>query len=57
MKLKPWDTAAGVLIVKEAGGSVSSLKGNANPVYADCLLARNSSLHQQLKDLIKTNLD
>ncbi len=57
MKLKPWDTAAGVLIVKEAGGAVSSLKGDPNPVYADCLLASNMSIHQQLKDLIKPNLD
>lgn len=57
MKLKPWDSAAGVLIVKEAGGAVSSLKGDANPVYADALLASNMSLHQPLKDLLKANLD
>jgi myo-inositol-1(or 4)-monophosphatase len=57
MGLQPWDCAAGVLIVKEAGGAVFSLKGNANPVYAEVLMASNMGLHQQLKDLFKTNLD
>lgn len=57
MGLQPWDSAAGVLLVKEAGGAVSSLKGNANPVYADAILASNMGLHTQLKDLLKTNID
>lgn len=57
MGLQPWDSAAGALIVKEAGGTVSSLKGNANPVYADALLASNMALHAQLKELLKTNID
>lgn len=57
MGLQPWDSAAGVLIVKEAGGAVASLKGNTNPVYADVLLASNMTLHTQLKELLKTNID
>lgn len=57
MGLQPWDSAAGALIVKEAGGAVSSLKGNSNPVYADALLASNMALHAQLKELLKTNID
>jgi myo-inositol-1(or 4)-monophosphatase len=28
LKLRPWDTAAGALIVKEAGGRLSDLSGN-----------------------------
>lgn len=50
--LKPWDAAAGCLIVKEAGGSVSPLKTDGNPVYSDTLLASNGLLHQQLKDIL-----
>lgn len=51
--LSPWDTAAGTLIVREAGGSVVSLKGNANAVYADIILATNMALHNTLKDMLK----
>jgi myo-inositol-1(or 4)-monophosphatase len=57
MGLKPWDSAAGAIIVKEAGGAVASLKGNTNPVYADVLLASNMGIHNQLKDLIKSNIE
>jgi myo-inositol-1(or 4)-monophosphatase len=52
MGLKPWDCAAGVLIVREAGGTISSLKGNADPIYADTILASNALLHQPLKTLL-----
>lgn len=51
--LAPWDTAAGTLIVREAGGAVASLKGDANPVYAEILLASNMALHNNLKDMLK----
>jgi myo-inositol-1(or 4)-monophosphatase len=52
MGLKPWDVAAGYLIAKEAGGAVSPLKGEGNPVYSDTLLASNGLLHHQLKDIL-----
>lgn len=51
--LAPWDCAAGVLIVKESGGQVISLKGNSNPVYGDILLATNSVLHNDFKEMLK----
>lgn len=51
--LAPWDTAAGTLIVREAGGAVASLKGDANPVYGEILLASNMALHNTLKDMLK----
>lgn len=53
--LKPWDVAAGSLIVKEAGGQVVSLIGDANPVYADSILASNLGIHQSLKKIIQGN--
>ena len=51
--LAPWDTAAGTILVREAGGAVISLKGDTNPVYAQTLLATNMALHNSLKDMLK----
>lgn len=50
--LGPWDVAAGSLIVKEAGGLISSLQGDANPVYSQEFLASNGHLHQVYKDIL-----
>lgn len=47
--LKPWDIAAGCLIVKEAGGFVSSIQGSDNPVYNGNIVAANHSLFDELK--------
>jgi myo-inositol-1(or 4)-monophosphatase len=44
--IKPWDIAAGVLLVEEAGGVVSDLEGGSNyfmPPYA--IIAANPALH------------
>lgn len=51
--LGPWDAAAGALIVKEAGGSVASLSGDKNPVYADMILASNALLHQTIRTILE----
>ncbi|HNQ91789.1 MAG TPA: inositol monophosphatase family protein [Alphaproteobacteria bacterium] len=51
--LSPWDVAAGSLIVKEAGGSIISLEGDKNPVYADTILASNANLLQPMKRLLE----
>ncbi len=55
--LKPWDMAAGSLIVKEAGGIIVSMLGDTNPVYADAILATNGGIHDDLKKIIKASLD
>ncbi len=46
--LKPWDKAAGGLIVKEAGGYVSEMDGGKNIVYGSGILAANPTLHADL---------
>jgi len=46
--LFPWDKAAGVLIVKEAGGYVSEMDGGRNIVYGRGVLAANPTLHAEL---------
>jgi len=47
--LKPWDMAAGVLLVAEAGGRVTDMKGTPLSVTAsDHLLADNATLHKEI---------
>ena len=51
--LKPWDMAAGVLLVREAGGRVTQMDGQPFDVEVASLLAGNgSALHEQLQDLL-----
>jgi myo-inositol-1(or 4)-monophosphatase len=50
-KLGPWDCAAGVLIVREAGGRVSDLAGAPFDLYGDQILASNGLLHAPMIDL------
>jgi myo-inositol-1(or 4)-monophosphatase len=49
--LKPWDTAAGVLLVQEAGGTVSDLEGNPYTLGGKSILASNGLIHKELKQL------
>jgi len=46
--LKPWDVAAGALMVEEAGGRVSDYDGEALSVYQPPMLASNGLLHEQM---------
>jgi myo-inositol-1(or 4)-monophosphatase len=46
--LKHWDIAAGVLIVQEAGGLVTSMDGEAIDPAAPNLLATNGQIHEQI---------
>jgi len=46
--LNPWDTAAGVLIVEEAGGRVSDFKGGPFRIDSRETLASNGLVHQAL---------
>ncbi len=46
--LNPWDTAAGVLIVQEAGGMVTNFSGQPFSIDSRQVLASNTTLHQEL---------
>lgn len=48
LKLKPWDTAAGALIVKEAGGKLSDFSGNEFTIGGDQTLASNGLIHEEM---------
>jgi len=44
-RLKPWDTAAGALLVREAGGTVSDFRGAAFDLHGEQTLASNGAVH------------
>lgn len=48
-----WDIAAGLLLVSEAGGKITSLKPNVPPLVSGALLASNQNIHEPLLKLIK----
>ena len=51
-ELSPWDLAAGLLLVKEAGGYVSDMKGGQTMLTSGAILASNGSLHAPLQALL-----
>jgi myo-inositol-1(or 4)-monophosphatase len=52
--LKPWDVAAGQLLVEEAGGIVLNRVGLRHSPYDNYIIATNSKLSQTLCELIQT---
>jgi myo-inositol-1(or 4)-monophosphatase len=56
LKLSPWDMAAGVLIVTEAGGTVTSLRGETFDLYQGSIVASNGLIHQEMVSVIREGL-
>jgi len=56
LKLKPWDQAAGMLLVEEAGGRVSDRTGSPTDVYTLSVVATNGLIHGQLVNLLASPL-
>lgn len=51
--LNPWDYAAGMLLVEEAGGKVSDWNGHAlNPTQGSQVIGTNGAIHQELLSLL-----
>lgn len=48
--LKPWDTAAGVLLIQEAGGSVTDFHGRPYVLGGPMVLATNSRIHEEMRE-------
>src|SRR6185295_16250496 len=51
--LNPWDMAAGVVILREAGGNVTDFKGVSHSIYGRELVASNGRVHQAMLDLLQ----
>ena len=47
-KLHPWDMAAGILIVREAGGTCSDMYGQPVDIFGEHVVADNSLIHEEL---------
>ncbi|AJP71878.1 inositol monophosphatase family protein [Sphingomonas hengshuiensis] len=54
--LKPWDVAAGLLLVKEAGGYVTDFRGQDMARERNQFLAANDSIHSKLHKLVANAL-
>lgn len=47
--LSPWDIAAGIVLVQEAGGEVTAYDGSPVDIFSGRVLASNGKLHSQLQ--------
>jgi len=54
--LKPWDMAAGVLLIREAGGLVSPLTPDADYMESGNIMAGTPKVHEELKTLLAKHL-
>lgn len=52
LKLMPWDTAAGWLMIDEAGGMVTDLYGEPFHLASPHILASNGQIHQQIREVL-----
>jgi myo-inositol-1(or 4)-monophosphatase len=53
MDLHPWDTAAGVVILAEAGGRVTDFSGGSFSVYGKEIIASNGRIHDEMIRILK----
>jgi len=51
--LNAWDSAAGVLLVREAGGLVSDLRGGPFGIASRPMLASNAAAHAELREVLR----
>ena len=55
-QLNAWDSAAGFIIVEEAGGKVTDLKGDTYSPYQPGIIATNGKIHDELIEWVKGNV-
>ena len=49
----PWDMAAGQIIVREAGGIVSGIEGDDDPLKSGSVICGNEFVHAELVKILK----
>lgn len=52
LKLQPWDVAAGILLIEEAGGKVTGISGEKYSIYSKNILASNGFIHQDMINVL-----
>lgn len=53
LHLNPWDTAAGKVILEEAGGTLTNYQNEPYSIYGQTLIATNGRIHQEMVDVLK----
>jgi len=53
VQLNPWDCAAGMLILLEAGGQISDFHGNLYSIYVPEMAASNGRIHQEMIQVLQ----
>ncbi|HEY7316146.1 MAG TPA: inositol monophosphatase family protein [Candidatus Binatia bacterium] len=56
LKLRPWDTAAGSLIVTEAGGKLSDFSGGKFSIRSNETLASNGAIHGEMSEITRATV-
>ena len=56
VKLSPWDMAAGVVILRAAGGRVTDLRGHEHSIYQSEVVASNGRIHDEMLAVISESL-
>jgi myo-inositol-1(or 4)-monophosphatase len=54
--LQPWDVAAGVLIITEAGGTVSNIAGDPFQLTHTGVVGSNSHIHHDLLEAMQSTI-
>ncbi len=51
--LHPWDVAAGMLLIREAGGAVSDFAGHADPLFGEHIICSNQKIFKEFQSIIQ----
>ncbi len=57
LKLNPWDCAAGYLMVREAGGTVTNFRGRTGSIYDGEVIASNGLIHTEMQAVLENFRD
>ena len=55
LKLHSWDTAAGLVLVREAGGYATDFRGRTFSIYDGRILASNGRIHSQMQRVLNSH--
>ena len=55
--IQAWDMAAGILLIREAGGKVTDISGKPYDLLAQNALASNGKIHQQMHKILWAGSD
>ena len=51
--LNPWDVAAGIFIIQQAGGMACDFSGGQDWLFGDTVIAANSAMFDEFRDVVK----